>query len=52
MFEPFYTTKSKGTGLGLPLCLSIVERHKGKIAVESAQGQGTTFVVTFQADVA
>lgn len=52
MFEPFYTTKSKGTGLGLPLCLSIVERHKGKIAVESVKGHGTTFVVTFQADVA
>lgn len=52
MFEPFYTTKSKGTGLGLPLCLSIVERHKGRITVESEKGIGTTFIVSFQAYVA
>lgn len=47
LFEPFYTTKANGTGLGLALCLSIVERHNGKIAVRSAIGQGTTFVVSF-----
>nr|WP_246427896.1 ATP-binding protein [Paenibacillus phyllosphaerae] len=51
LFEPFYTTKSSGTGLGLPLCLSIVERHGGKIRVESAEGQGTTFIVTFDRHV-
>ena len=45
LFEPFYTTKSRGTGLGLPLCLSIVERHRGKIEVESAEGQGTAIRV-------
>jgi signal transduction histidine kinase len=47
LFEPFYTTKTNGTGLGLALCLSIVERHNGKIHVESTMGQGTSFIVTF-----
>ncbi|WP_052350602.1 ATP-binding protein [Paenibacillus gorillae] len=47
LFEPFYTTKSRGTGLGLPLCLSIAERHNGKIEVESKEGEGTTFIVSF-----
>lgn len=47
MFEPFFTTKTRGTGLGLPLCLSIAERHGGRIDVQTAEGEGTTFVVTF-----
>jgi signal transduction histidine kinase len=47
LFEPFYTTKANGTGLGLALCLSIVERHRGRIRVESKLGEGTTFAVTF-----
>nr|WP_281423168.1 ATP-binding protein [Paenibacillus oenotherae] len=47
LFEPFYTTKTRGTGLGLPLCLSIVERHGGEIHVESTEGEGTSFIVSF-----
>ena len=47
LFVPFFTTKSQGTGLGLPLCLSIVERHNGTIKVDSAVGKGTEFKVAF-----
>ncbi|ANA80889.1 MULTISPECIES: ATP-binding protein [Paenibacillus] len=47
LFEPFYTTKSKGTGLGLALCMSIVQRHHGTIDVKSQQGEGTVFIISF-----
>lgn len=43
--EPFYSTKEKGTGLGLMTCYRIVEYHQGKIKVESVEGEGTTFCV-------
>ncbi|HEO8422180.1 TPA: PAS domain S-box protein [Yersinia enterocolitica] len=41
--EPFYTTKEKGTGLGLLVSYQIMEDHKGKVMVESELGKGTTF---------
>jgi signal transduction histidine kinase len=46
IFEPYYSTKETGIGLGLPLTKKIIEEHGGKIAVESGPGRGTTFTVT------
>lgn len=45
LFDPFYTTKSEGTGLGLAVVKSVVESHQGQIAVNSKQGEGTVFVI-------
>jgi len=43
LFTPYYTTKAHGTGLGLAIVQSVVSDHKGRIAVESERGKGTTF---------
>ncbi|OAS16300.1 PAS domain S-box protein [Paenibacillus oryzisoli] len=43
--EPFYTTKEKGTGLGLMMCFKIVEAHKGTMYIQSQVGYGTTIDV-------
>jgi PAS domain S-box-containing protein len=46
IWTPFFTTKAKGMGLGLPICRRIIEAHGGKIHVESIVGEGTTFTIT------
>jgi PAS domain S-box-containing protein len=45
IFTPFFTTKSKGMGMGLPICKRFIEAHGGSIEVESREGKGTTFTV-------
>jgi len=45
IFEPFFSTKSKGTGLGLAVSYGIVKKHQGNIRVTSQPGQGTCFTI-------
>jgi signal transduction histidine kinase len=45
IFNPFYTTKDKGVGLGLFIVYNIVKAHGGYIEVESAEGSGSTFLI-------
>lgn len=47
IFEPFHTTKPKGTGLGLAVTHKIIESHQGKVFVESTKGVGTEFTLEF-----
>jgi len=46
LFTPYYTTKQYGTGLGLAIVQSVVADHAGSIAVDSRNGEGTTFTIT------
>ena len=45
LFEPFYTTKQNGTGLGMAICKRIIQEHGGTIVVESELGVGTTLTI-------
>jgi signal transduction histidine kinase len=47
VFEPYFTTKQGGAGMGLYIVRSIVERHGGVVQVESELEQGTTFTLRF-----
>ena len=49
--RPYYSTKEKGTGLGLTVCYQIVKRMKGEIQVESEQGEGTRFRIFLPGNV-
>ncbi|GAB3647983.1 sensor histidine kinase [Echinicola sediminis] len=49
IFIPFFTTKKKGSGIGLSLSKQIMRRHKGNIQVKSVIGEGTTFKLIFNA---
>lgn len=51
VFEPFYTTKSTGRGLGMATVLGILRAHKGAVDIESALGEGTRIRVAFPAAV-
>jgi signal transduction histidine kinase len=46
IFQPFFTTKEEGTGLGLSIATRIVEEHRGRLDIQSKEGQGSTFIIT------
>ncbi len=45
IFDPFFSTKEKGSGLGLSIAYKLIESHQGEIKVESKEGEGTKFVI-------
>jgi len=49
IFNPFYSTKESGLGLGLPLVYKIIASHRGQIEVDNRPGEGVTFIITLPA---
>lgn len=45
IFHPFFTTKAKGTGLGLTICNEIINLHHGRLDIQSTKGQGTSVCI-------
>ncbi len=45
VFDPFFSTKEKGTGLGLTVCAQIVKMHRGSISIKSGKGKGTSVII-------
>lgn len=52
IFTPFFTDKNRGTGLGLAIAKNIIDKHQGRIEVESREGEGSTFVITLPGSLA
>ena len=51
VFNPYFSTKNNGTGLGLPIVERIIFDHKGQIWFESMPGKGTTFFIDLPAEL-
>ena len=52
LFQPLFTTKARGIGLGLVVVKNLTEANGGTVAVHSEAGRGSTFVLTLPADAA